>query len=429
MASVIMILLLAVPALCDPVSIYPEHEVDDEIQYLGCFRESRNPVLALPVHHGSLGGCIYERFIQCRNTVINHGHDVFGFKRDDKCFSGDTAADTYDMFGYSNNCDYDAEAPCSSNARDVFANVYKTTSCQKEMFEIFCNNGGTIQIVDGFYGRNGAGVCGDDAEEGETCQSDVTNILKKLCDGETYCTKNTVFSVFGDPCNHQPKHLDIRYYCGHRNLPPLDLGNGGDDDDEDSETEGDLIRLGCFRDVQIGDGRALPEAMGELNGECSSILEMCADLAVHYDVFGIRPAIDSTPAKCFSGDDAGDEYDIYGVKDECEGWNAREVYAYVKRSVTCQKEMMELSCDSGEIRILAAYYGWGGLLDVCGNEVDAESPCVEDVKEIVQGICEGKTSCRKNTVMSVYGNPCPDDRAKHLVVTYYCGHPRLPLLA
>ncbi|XP_006815642.1 adhesion G protein-coupled receptor L2-like [Saccoglossus kowalevskii] len=195
MNAVVFILLVVVPAL------YADHEIQSS-HYLGRFRE-QSPLNALP---NMLGGLIPGGDPSiCEERAS--GKDVYGLTIDsDYCFSGDNAADTYDINGYSNSV-------CSGRARDVYANVKVSTTCQREMFELSCDNGGQIQIIDGFYGRRGDDICEDDPESTDYCHFDVTNILKKLCDGLTYCTKNTVKKIFGDPCDQAPKHLVIQYYC------------------------------------------------------------------------------------------------------------------------------------------------------------------------------------------------------------------------
>ncbi|XP_077864748.1 L-rhamnose-binding lectin ELEL-1-like [Saccoglossus kowalevskii] len=147
--------------------------------------------------------------------------------------------------------------------------------------------------------------------------------------------------------------------------------------------------------------------------------EQCGDFAAGLEVFGVKPGV-----ACFSGIDAAETYSKHGpVSGECTEFD-RHVFAYIKRSVTCQKEMMNLECNYGKIRILSAVYGHGGDLDVCGNEVNGPIQCEFDVVDIVKDICEGKPTCSKNTVMKVYGNPCASEdghQDKYLEVKYYCG--------
>ncbi|XP_006820143.2 L-rhamnose-binding lectin ELEL-1-like [Saccoglossus kowalevskii] len=131
-----------------------------------------------------------------------------------KCFSGLTAADTYAKHGPSNDCSISADGDLSS--RSVFAFVKTSVTCQKEMMNLACDHG-RIQILSATYGRgDGLGEeCGDPTMEPAECfATDTLDIVKDLCDGEITCTKNTVMSVFGDPCNSAPKHLVVRYYCG-----------------------------------------------------------------------------------------------------------------------------------------------------------------------------------------------------------------------
>ena len=87
--------------------------------------------------------------------------------------------------------------------------------------------------------------------------------------------------------------------------------------------------------------------------------------------------------------------------------------------------MKEIQCPVGEnIHVLQGFYGKWRNHDCKGEKVDPDNlpTCRQKQSEtlgIVRDICHGKNSCSLVADKSVYGEPCPDNKA-YLYMTFFC---------
>ena len=95
-------------------------------------------------------------------------------------------------------------------------------------------------------------------------------------------------------------------------------------------------------------------------------------------------------------------------------------------SVTvCDNVLKEIQCPVGEnIHVLQGFYGKWRNHDCKGEKVDPDNlpTCRQKQSEtlgIVRDLCHGKNTCSLVADKSVYGEPCPDNKA-YLYMTFFC---------
>lgn len=95
-------------------------------------------------------------------------------------------------------------------------------------------------------------------------------------------------------------------------------------------------------------------------------------------------------------------------------------------SVTiCDGMMKQIKCPRNEnIHVLQGFYGKWRNHDCKGQHLDPDNlpTCSEDRRKttaIARNICQGKNTCKLAADKSIYGQPCPENRA-YLYVTFFC---------
>ena len=95
-------------------------------------------------------------------------------------------------------------------------------------------------------------------------------------------------------------------------------------------------------------------------------------------------------------------------------------------SVTvCDGILKQIQCPNNEnIHVLQGFYGKWRNHDCHGENIDPDNlpTCREDrskTTRIVKDLCQGKNTCTLISDKSIYGEPCPDNKA-YLYMTFFC---------
>eukprot|EP00057_Strongylocentrotus_purpuratus_P032612 XP_788214.1 PREDICTED: L-rhamnose-binding lectin CSL3 [Strongylocentrotus purpuratus] len=88
-------------------------------------------------------------------------------------------------------------------------------SCEGGTLALSCSSGQTILVLDAFYGRMaGPEICPHPQVSNQHCRaSSSLPIVKGICNGQTSCSVSATNNVFGDPCVHTYKYLEVLYEC------------------------------------------------------------------------------------------------------------------------------------------------------------------------------------------------------------------------
>nr|C0HK24.1 RecName: Full=L-rhamnose-binding lectin ELEL-1 [Echinometra lucunter] len=92
----------------------------------------------------------------------------------------------------------------------------KERVCEGSSLTISCpQKGAGISIARAIYGRTKTQVCpSDGATSNVNCKaSNALNVVRDLCRGKSSCTVEASNDVFGDPCMHTYKYLELSYDC------------------------------------------------------------------------------------------------------------------------------------------------------------------------------------------------------------------------
>ena len=93
--------------------------------------------------------------------------------------------------------------------------------CEHSNLSLSCPWGEIIRIVDGFYGRElGSELCPHPIIDTKNCrEASSLSVIKKRCHNQQSCTLSASNDVFGDPCVHTYKYLEVYYVCVLKVLP------------------------------------------------------------------------------------------------------------------------------------------------------------------------------------------------------------------
>ncbi|XP_077978165.1 uncharacterized protein LOC144433688 [Glandiceps talaboti] len=386
---------------------------DIDYETLGCFRDTS--ARAIPTLEGSdhrLDGKYRRRdnaINKCAAAAVSRGFDVFAVQHGGWCASSQDAGEQYYQYGPSTACHNDGEGGPWAN--EVYAVVHSHLVCEHQELNLQCSHG-KIHVVAANYGRT---------DDGETCpHSSITDlecraetsvdVVTEACEGEESCSVRASNSVFGDPCVGTFKYLEVKYYCA-------------DAFEEDPLQQYESI--GCFRDTSQ---RAIPTLEGQdyrLDGAYKrrqDAINKCANAASRcgFNIFAVQHG-----GWCASSADALDTYDKYGPSGSCmndgEGgpW-ANHVYVLVQDALVCEHQVLALECDYGCIHIVSANYGRTVDGNTCPHRSIRTTECgAETSFDVVQGQCEGQTSCSVQASNNVFGDPCVGT-FKYLEVQYTC---------
>ena len=101
----------------------------------------------------------------------------------------------------------------------------KVIGCEGSTVELFCEDNKVINIVRANYGRISSSICvnninGHDSGSWSTRCIQPTSLrtVSSVCgDERSECSVSVDDGVFGDPCPHTPKYLELVYTCQHKN--------------------------------------------------------------------------------------------------------------------------------------------------------------------------------------------------------------------
>eukprot|EP00058_Branchiostoma_floridae_P010640 XP_002596128.1 hypothetical protein BRAFLDRAFT_66146 [Branchiostoma floridae] len=106
--------------------------------------------------------------------------------------------------------------------------TYTYHLCERYQFDLNCNDGEVIDIIDANYGRTSQTICADSPISVTNCVLPTTvDVVRGICDGQQTCTLQATNAVFGDPCQGTYKYLEVTYRCVNQVcLQPLGMENG-----------------------------------------------------------------------------------------------------------------------------------------------------------------------------------------------------------
>ncbi|XP_078579734.1 lymphocyte antigen 75-like isoform X1 [Branchiostoma floridae x Branchiostoma japonicum] len=115
--------------------------------------------------------------------------------------------------------------PPSGSSTDA---TYTYHLCERYQFDLNCNDGEVIDIIDANYGRTSQTICADSPISVTDCVlSTSVDVVRGICDGQQTCTLQATNAVFGDPCSGTYKYLEVTYRCVNQVcLQPLGMENG-----------------------------------------------------------------------------------------------------------------------------------------------------------------------------------------------------------
>eukprot|EP00057_Strongylocentrotus_purpuratus_P018328 XP_011672802.1 PREDICTED: alpha-tectorin [Strongylocentrotus purpuratus] len=108
-------------------------------------------------------------------------------------------------------------------------------------------------------------------------------------------------------------------------------------------------------------------------------------------------------------------------KDGFAGQGLQSCFAVNQATTTtvCENEAITLTCESGVIDVISAYYGQDGQLSACPTSGFLLSTCAaEGTLLAVQNRCQGKATCTFTANSDVFGVPCT--AAKYVRVEHHC---------
>lgn len=88
-------------------------------------------------------------------------------------------------------------------------------------------------------------------------------------------------------------------------------------------------------------------------------------------------------------------------------------------TTVCENEAITLTCETGVIDVISAYYGQDGQFDDCRTGGFILSTCAAEGTLLeVQNRCQGKATCTFTADLDVFGVPCT--AAKYARVEHHC---------
>ncbi|XP_077985841.1 L-rhamnose-binding lectin CSL3-like [Glandiceps talaboti] len=92
-------------------------------------------------------------------------------------------------------------------------NIYHRVHCEGHVMNLQCPSG-VIQVTDANYGRLNSKTCQHSQMYDTWCKADNSlAVVQEICNGVSSCRVNVNNGVFGDPCVHTYKYLEVRYRC------------------------------------------------------------------------------------------------------------------------------------------------------------------------------------------------------------------------
>ena len=104
-------------------------------------------------------------------------------------------------------------------------------TCERKVAKFNCS-GNPINILYANYGRKDKLICSNENIGNTNCgnAAETLKIVKYLCHGKYNCEIPSENAVFGDPCPHINKYLEIHYTCKAKGLKYLNYVNSQDEE-------------------------------------------------------------------------------------------------------------------------------------------------------------------------------------------------------
>lgn len=110
--------------------------------------------------------------------------------------------------------------PCVGTSKylelEYYCSIY-TTSCEGSTVAITCpSKRQKITVFGARYGRYNQNECptGQNQQQNtNNCDSNVIDVVMKLCDGKSSCSFKVGNEVLGEPCGGTSKYLNVQYIC------------------------------------------------------------------------------------------------------------------------------------------------------------------------------------------------------------------------